>query len=114
MVLRQGHEPERELGEVHRLGVAVHAVEAALCDLAAGEDDLALVRRDVGHGIVCLPRLDQRIAELAAGFDEEGTGAHGEITDLEVEELVGAQRDRPLRRAGARGSARARCAQLAR
>ena len=38
MVLRQRDEPERQLGEVDRLGVAVHAVEAALRDLAAGED----------------------------------------------------------------------------
>ena len=70
MVLRQRDEPERQLGEVDRLGVAVHAVEAALGDLTAGEDDLVLVRRNLGHGVVRLPGRDQRIAELAAGFDQ--------------------------------------------
>ena len=92
MVLRQGDEPERQLGEVDRLGVAVHAVEAALRDLAAGEDDLVLVRRNLGHGVVRLPGRDQRIAELAAGFDQECAGAHGGVADLEVENLLGTER----------------------
>ena len=92
MVLRQGDEPERQLGEVDRLGVAVHAVEAALRDLTAGEDDLVLVRRNLGHGVVRLPGRDQRIAELAAGFDQECAGAHGGVADLEVENLFGTER----------------------
>ena len=39
-----------------------------------------------------LPRSHQRIAELAAGFDQEGAGAHGGVADLEVEDLFGTER----------------------
>ncbi len=49
VVLRQRHEPERDLGEVHRHRVPVHAVEAALRDEPAREDHLVLVGRDRGH-----------------------------------------------------------------
>ena len=38
------------------------------------------------------PCLDQRIAELAAGFDQERAGAHGGVADLEVENLLGTER----------------------
>ena len=89
MVLRQGREPQRQLGEVHGHGVAIHAVEAALGDQAAGEDHLVLVGRDLGHGVVRAPRLDQRIGELTAGFDQEGAGAHRRVADLEVEDPFG-------------------------
>ena len=60
--------------------------------LAAGEDDLVLVRRNLGYGVVRLPSLHQRIAELAAGFDQECAGAHGGVADLEVENLLGTER----------------------
>ena len=47
VVLRQRGQPERELGQVDRHRVLVHAVEAALGDDAAGVEDLVLVGRDV-------------------------------------------------------------------
>ena len=43
VVLRERHEPQRQLGEVHRERVPVHTVEALLGDEAAGEDRLVLV-----------------------------------------------------------------------
>ncbi len=85
----QRDEPERELGEVHRHGVPVHAVEAALGDEPAREDHLVLVGRDRGHLAVGVPGLDQRVAELAAGLDQERAGAHRRVADLEVEDLLG-------------------------
>ena len=59
VVLRQRHQPERQLGEVHRHRVPVHAVEAALGDEPAREDHLVLVRRDLGPLAVGVPGLDE-------------------------------------------------------
>ena len=39
-----------------------------------------------------LPGRDQRITELAAGFDQECARAHGGVADLEVEDLLGMER----------------------
>ena len=83
----EGDEPEGEFGEVHRHGVLVHAVEAALRHAPAGEEDFVLVGRDDGQATVMMPRLDEFIGELAARFHEEGAGAHGGVTDLEGEDL---------------------------
>ena len=69
VVLRQCHQPERDLGEVHRHGVAIYAVEAALRDESSREDHLVLVGRDRGQFAIGVPGLDQRVAELAAGLD---------------------------------------------
>ena len=118
VVLRQRHEPERDLGEVHRHRVPVHAVEAALRDQPAREDHLVLVGRDRGHLAVGVPGLDQRVAELAAGLDQERPRAHRRVADLEVEDLRGpgrpavgaaqAREDRLERRAHDRLGERAR------
>ena len=95
VVLGQGGEPQRQLGEVHGHGVAVHAVEATLGDQATGEDHFVLVGRDLGHRVMRAPRLDQRIGELPAGLDQEGAGAHRRIADLEVEDPFGPGRFAP-------------------
>ncbi len=125
MILGQGDEPQRQLGEVHRHGVAVHAVEAALGDQAAGEDHRVLVGRDVRHGVVRAPGIDQRVGELPARFDQEGAGAHRGIADLQIEDPLGQPRDRvgpylttgpplPLRRRGPLSARRAFAARFVR
>ena len=94
LVLRQRGEPERELCQVDGDGVAIHAVEAVAGDQPPGVDGPVLVGRKVRRGVVGSPRLDQGVAELAAGFDQESAGAHRRIADLEVEEPVGTGRGR--------------------
>lgn len=90
MVPGQGGEPEREAGEVDRHRVAVDAVEAALGDKAAGVQLLVLVGRQGRASVgVDAPGLDEPRAELAAGLDEEGAGAHGRVADFEREDGVG-------------------------
>ena len=86
--LRQGGQPERYLGQIDRHRVAVDAVETALGDEPAGKDHLVLAGRHVGRGLVDAPRLDQRVAELTAGFDQEGPRAHRRIADLQVEDRL--------------------------
>ena len=82
MVPRQRYEPERNLGEIHRYGVPVDAIEATLCDQPAREDHLVLVGRDRGHLPVGVPGLDQCVAELAASLDQECPRAHRRVADL--------------------------------
>ena len=89
VLFRQRGEPERDLGEVDGHGVAVDAVEATLGDEAARGDNLVFAGRQLGRGLVGAPRLDEGVAELAAGFDEEGAGAHGGVADLQVEDRLG-------------------------
>src|SRR5688500_12297633 len=84
----QRHEPERHLREVDRYRVPVHAVQTSLRDEAAGEDHLVLVWRNQGLLSMSAPRLDQGVAELTAGFDQKGPGAHRRVADLEVEDLL--------------------------
>ena len=98
MILRQGDEPQRQLGEIHGDGVAVHTVEAPLSDLAAGVDNLVLVGGNLRHRVVRAPRLDQCVGELPARFDQEGAGAHRRVADLEVEDPFVVRRS-PLLRA---------------
>ena len=50
----------------------VHPVEAALSDKSTRVQDLVLVRGQRGHFPLSVPRLDQSVAKLAAGLDEEG------------------------------------------
>ena len=110
VVLGHGGEPEGELGEVHGHGVAVHAVEAALGDEAAGEEEFVLIGRDDGEALVEVPGGDEFVGELAAGLDLEGSGADGDVADLEVEDGVrGAGGGR-----GGRGWARGSCGRWAR
>src|SRR4051794_39632983 len=89
MVLRQSRQPERELGEVNGHRVPVDPVEAALGNNAAGVEELVLVVRNLWDAVLCVPGSDQGLGQLAAGFDEEGTGAHRRVADLEVEDLLG-------------------------
>ncbi len=57
MVLRQRRQPQRQLAEVHRHRVLVHAVQAALGDQAASVQQFVLVRRNVlRDAIVRVPR----------------------------------------------------------
>ena len=96
MILGKRHQPKRQFGEVDCRRVAVHAVEAPLGHLTAGEDDFVLVRWDLGQCIVGMPRLDQGITQLPAGFHEEGARPHGRIANLEVENLLRSRRTLPL------------------
>ena len=79
MVLRQGGEPERELGQVHRQRVLVHAVEAALGHHAAGVEYLVLVGGMARHAVVGVPGPHQQLGQEAANLDEERPGAHGRV-----------------------------------
>ena len=89
VILRQGDEPQRQLGEIHGHGVAVHTVEAALSDLAAGVDNLVFVGGNLRHRVVRAPCFDQRGGELPARFDQEGAGSHRRVADLQVEDPFG-------------------------
>src|SRR5262245_41130327 len=88
VVLREGYEPERNLCEVDRHGVPVHAVEAALCDESARGNELVLIGWNRWHLAVYLPGLDQCVAKLTARLDQECTRSHCRIADLEVENLL--------------------------
>ena len=92
MVLGQRHQPQRDLGEIDRHRVPVHAIEAALRDEPPRDDHLVLIGRDGGHLAVGVPGGDQRIAELAAGLDEERRRAHRRIADPDIEDLRGPRR----------------------
>ena len=92
VILRQGDEPQRQLGEIHGHGVAVHTVAAPLSNLAAGVDNLVLVGRNLRHRIVRPPRFDQRVGELPACFDRERAGTHRRVAYLQVEDPFGPER----------------------
>ena len=48
------------------------------------------------------PGPDELIAELAAGLDEERGGAHGDVADFELEDLLGRRASPSRRRIGSR------------
>ena len=81
--------------EVDSDWIAVDAVKAALRYKASGEQHLVLVGWDRRVGVVGVPGVDQRVAELAARLDEERARPHRRVADLEVEDQrrrgVGAQ-----------------------
>ena len=97
VVLRQRGEPERELREVHGHRVLVHAVEAALGDEAAGVETRPR-RAGSAAPVVDVPGLDQLVAELAAGLDQERAGAHRRVADLQIEDLLGRRASRRVAR----------------
>jgi len=88
LVFGEGGQPEGELGEIGGHRVAVDAVEATLGDEAAGVEGLVLAKK-LRLSTMGGPRSDEFLAELAAGFDEEGTGADSGVADFEVEDLFG-------------------------
>ena len=88
MLLRQRGQPQRHLGQVDGHRVAVDAVEATLGDEPAGHDNLVIARRHRRRRVVGAPGVEQRVAELAARFDEEGARAHRRVADLQVEDRL--------------------------
>ena len=62
----QRGEPEGDLGEVDGHGVAVDAVEAALGDPAARDDDLILAGRELWSGAVGAPPPSNKAAKASA------------------------------------------------
>src|SRR5439155_17111794 len=60
------HEPERDFREVNRHRIAIHAVQAALCNESSRENYLVLISRNCEHLAVRVPRLDERVPELSA------------------------------------------------
>ncbi len=72
VLARQRRQPERQLRQVDGDRVAVDAVEAALGDEPAGEDDLVLVGRDLRPLAVDAPR-PRRGRRRAGGRPRRGT-----------------------------------------
>ena len=89
VLARESDEPEREAREVHGERIPVNAVQAALRDEPSCVEERILVRRQCGHGRGPFPGPDQVLGELTARLDEEGTGAHRGIADLERQDVVG-------------------------
>ncbi len=89
VVAGQRGEPERELGEIDGHPVLIDAVEAALGDEAAGEQEGRLVAGEPGPAAVGFPGRDEQSGEPPHGLDEEGARAHGGVADLQREDGVG-------------------------
>lgn len=90
VIARQRRKPKREPGEVGRHGVAVHAVEAALGDEAAGVQFLVLVGRERRALVrVEAPRLNEPRRELPARLHQEGARPHSRIAHLERQHRLG-------------------------
>src|SRR6516162_2923388 len=86
----QGHEPQRQFGEVSRHRVLVDAVKAALCDEATGVQIIILVSRELGpRSRPPRPGPHEPRGEGAARLYKEGARAHRRITDLEFEHVFG-------------------------
>mgnify|MGYP001797039688 CR=1 FL=1 len=67
---------------LHRHGVLVDTVEAALRDEPAREDPLVFIWRDRGHLAVGVPGLDECLPKLAASLNEARARAHRRVSDL--------------------------------
>src|SRR5688500_18943234 len=87
MILSQCHKPERDLGKIHGYRILIHPVKTTLRHEPARIDDLILVNGDRRSLAMSTPRFDQRVAELAAGLNQERSRAHCWITHFEVEDL---------------------------
>src|SRR3954469_9430301 len=87
VIFGQSGQPEGELGKIDCEGVAVDTVEALLRDAPTREKDDVLVGWNGWHSSMYLPRANERFAEVAAGLDEEGSGAHGRIAHFQIEDL---------------------------
>ena len=85
----QRDEPQRQLGQVHRERVLVHAVQAPLRHRPHGVQQRDHVRRQRGHAAVRLPGRHQALGELPARLDQERARPHRRVADL--------QRQDPLR-----------------
>src|SRR5437660_1096605 len=88
MLPGQGHEPERKLGKLDRVGVSVYPKEAALRYEPPGVELGVFIWRDGRRRAGPLPRLDQPRAEVATYTNKKGARSHGGIADSEVEELL--------------------------
>ncbi len=94
----EGHEPEREAGEVDGERVLVDAVEAPAGDEPPGAEEGIFVRVVGRGGPGALPGVDEVLGELPAGLDQERARAHRGIADAEGEDRV---RSRRLAKEGA-------------
>lgn len=87
--LAQSDEPERQLRELHRRRVLVHAVEALLRDEPAGvQVRVAVLFDHAREHALPRPRRHDLARELAARGHEKRSGAHRRIADLELEDLL--------------------------
>ena len=91
MVPGQRDEPQREFREIDSRRVAVKAIQATLRDQPPREDDLVLVGGNLWQRVMSMPGLDERVAQLAAGFDKKGARTHGRVADTEVQNLLRAR-----------------------
>ena len=115
--VREGVQPERDLGQFHRHGVLVDAVDASLEDHAP--DDVAVVEPVPVDGPIALLRVrhdpvadgldaaderrdialcqrfrlgrgrDHSVGEIVDQTDQEVPGPHGRIADLRLKDLLG-------------------------
>ena len=111
MIARERREPQRQLGKIDGARILVDTIEAALRDEAAGVQSSSSSAGMIGR--VSGQRTQastSRIADRAAGFDQEGARAHRRIADFEIEHLLG----RRVRRRGARRRVPAHSARSAR
>jgi hypothetical protein len=86
VVPRKSDEPEGKLRQVHRDGIAVNAVQAAVSDEPPRVKQLVRVGRDRRHTVVCMPRVDEPVGELTARLNEERSRPHGRVAYLEIED----------------------------
>ena len=83
MVLREGGEPEGQLGEVHSHWISIHAVEAFLGYGPLGEKHFVFIWRNWRCTIVLMPGDHEHLSELPTGFYQERSGPHRDIGNLE-------------------------------
>ena len=71
-LLREGDEPERELGHLDGHRVTIDAVDAAIRDGAAsGDEDFVRVTLRLSHARED-PRFDEPLCEVATSRNEDG------------------------------------------
>src|SRR6516165_3509943 len=83
MVLREGGEPERQLSEIHRHWISIHAVETFLGYDPLGEKHFVFVWRNWRRAIMMMPGNHEHLGKLPTGFYEERSGPHRNISNLE-------------------------------
>ncbi len=95
-----GHQPQRQLGHLHRHRVDVHPVQAVGDDLATGLDHHRVLvgvqrsvvpRRAVAGGAripLPYPGFHQPVTQVASGRHQERPRPHGDVRHLQREDLV--------------------------
>src|SRR5579863_5114594 len=88
MLLGEGGQPQRELGQINSHVVPVHAIKTALGDDPAGMEQFIFVRWNRRQGVGTAPGVEQMLAQLTADFDQERARTHGGIADLKIKNLL--------------------------